>query len=127
MVNPMVKYHRRLDATFSALADPTRRAILAALRRGQTPVSVLAAPHRMSLPAVMKHLRVLEQAGLVRQKKKGRVRHCSLSARPLRHAEAWLSKYRIFWGRQLDSLDRYLTQQQSAEGRAWTKRKRQRT
>jgi DNA-binding transcriptional ArsR family regulator len=123
----MVKYSRRLDATFRALADPTRRAILAELRRGQRPVSVLAAPHRMSLPAIMKHLQVLEQAGLVRQRKKGRVRHCRLSAQPLKQAEAWLSQYRIFWGNQLDSLDRFLTQQRSAEGRAWTKRNRQRT
>jgi DNA-binding transcriptional ArsR family regulator len=127
MVNPMVKYNRRLDATFRALADPTRRAILAELRRGQRPVSVLAAPHRMSLPAIMKHLQVLEQAGLVRQRKKGRVRHCRLSAQPLKQAEAWLSKYRIFWGNQLDSLDRFLMRQRSAEGRAWTKRNRQRT
>jgi DNA-binding transcriptional ArsR family regulator len=126
MVNPMVKYHRRLDATFHALADPTRRAILATLRRGQRPVSVLAAPHKMSLPAVMKHLQVLEQAGLVRQKKKGRVRQCHLSAKPLKQAEEWLSKYRIFWGQQLDSLDRYLTQSQSTETRAWTKRNRRR-
>ena len=126
MVNPMVKYHRRLDATFRALADPTRRAILAALRRGQAPVSVLAAPHRMSLPAVMKHLQVLEQAGLVRQRKTGRVRQCRLSAQPLKQAEAWLSKYRTFWGHQLDSLDRYLTHQQLTEGPAWKKRNRQR-
>jgi DNA-binding transcriptional ArsR family regulator len=124
MVNPMVNYHSRLDATFRALADPTRRAILAALRRGQRPVSVLAAPHRMSLPAVMKHLRVLEQAGLVRQKKRGRVRHCHLSAKPLRQAEEWLSKYRMFWGQQLDSLDRYLTGPQPTGGRKWKKRNR---
>ena len=126
MVNPMVKYHHRLDTTFHALADPTRRAILAALRRGQRPVSVLAAPHRMSLPAVMKHLQVLEQAGLVRQKKKGRVRQCHLSAKPLKQAEEWLSKYRIFWGQQFDSLDRFLAQQQPAEARRWTKRNRRR-
>ena len=127
MVNPMVKYNRSLDAVFQALADPTRRAILAALALGQTPVSVLAAPHRMSLPAVMKHLQVLERAGLVRQRKKGRVRHCRLSAQPLKQAEAWLCKYRVFWGHQLDSLDRYLTQQRSSEARAWTKRNRPRT
>jgi DNA-binding transcriptional ArsR family regulator len=125
IVNPMVKYHQRLDATFAALADPTRRAILATLTRGQKPVSVLAAPHRMSLPAVMKHLQVLEQAGLVRQRKKGRVRHCRLAARPLKQAEAWLSKYRIFWETHFDALDRYLKQQQSAEGRAWARRNRQ--
>jgi DNA-binding transcriptional ArsR family regulator len=127
MVNPMVKYDRSLDATFQALADPTRRAILAALTRGQKPVSVLARPHRMSLPAVMKHLQVLERAGLVRQRKKGRVRHCRLFAHPLKRAEAWLSKYRLFWKNQLDSLDRHLTQQQSSEARAWTKGNRQRT
>ena len=126
MVNPMVKYHR-LDATFHALADPTRRTILATLRRGERPVSVLAAPHKMSLPAVMKHLQVLEQAGLVRQKKNGRVRQCHLSAKPLRQAEAWLSRYRIFWGQQLDSLERYLAKQQSAETGARTKRNRGRT
>jgi DNA-binding transcriptional ArsR family regulator len=123
----MVKYRRRLDATFHALADPTRRAILAALRRGKRPVSALAAPHQMSLPAVMKHLRVLEQAGLVRQQKNGRVRHCHLSAKPLRQAEQWLSKYRIFWGQQLDSLDRYLRQARPAETRARAKRNRRRT
>ncbi len=121
----MVKYHRRLDATFRALADPTRRAILAALARGQTPVSVLAAPHRMSLPAVMKHLQVLERAGLVRQRKRGRVRHCRLSAQPLKQADAWLSRYRMFWEKQFDALDRYLTKPHSTEGRAWTKRNRQ--
>lgn len=126
MVNPMVKYGRSLDSTFRALADPTRRAILAALTRGQMPVSALAAPHRMSLPAVMKHLQVLERAGLVRQRKKGRVRHCRLSAQPLKQAETWLFKYRMFWSHQMDSLDRYLTQQQSSEARAWTKRHRQR-
>src|SRR3981189_1338002 len=127
MVNLMVKYHSRLDATFQALADPTRRAILAALTRGQSPVSVLAAPHRMPLPAAGEDLPVVERAGLVRQRKKGRVRHCRLSARPLKQAEAWLSKYRVFWKNQLDSLDRYLTQQQSSETCAWTKRNRQRT
>jgi DNA-binding transcriptional ArsR family regulator len=126
MVNPMVKYHRRLDATFHALANPTRRAILATLRRGQRPVSVLAAPHKMSLPAVMKHLQVLEHAGLVRQKKMGRVRQCHLSAKPLKQAEAWLSRYRIFWGQQLDSLERYLAQSQPTETRAWKKRNRRR-
>ena len=123
----MVKYHGRLNSTFRALADPTRRAILAALARGQRPVSALAAPHRMSLPAVMKHLQVLERAGLVRQRKKGRVRHCRLAARPLKQVESWLSKYRIFWETQFDALDRYLTQQQSADGRAWTRRNRQST
>jgi DNA-binding transcriptional ArsR family regulator len=111
----MVKYNRRLDAIFRALADPTRRAILSDLRRGRTSVSVLATPYGMSLPAVMKHLRVLEQAGLVTQKKRGRVRHCRLAARPLKEAEAWLSQYRLFWENQLDALDRYLMQDKSTE------------
>jgi DNA-binding transcriptional ArsR family regulator len=123
----MVNYDRRLDATFRALADPTRRAILAALARGQKSVSVLATPHRMSLPAVMKHLHVLERAGLVKQRKRGRIRHCRLAARPLKQAEAWLSQYRMFWENQLDALDRYLTQQQSTESREWKKRNPQRT
>jgi DNA-binding transcriptional ArsR family regulator len=123
----MVKYQRALDATFRALADPTRRAILAALRRGGRAVSVLAAPHRMSLPAVMKHLQVLEQAGLLRQKKQGRVRHCHLAAKPLKQAQEWISKYRVFWGQQLDSLDRFPSEPQPTESRNSTKRKRRRT
>ena len=76
----MVKYNRGLDATFQALADPTRRAILSALVRGQASVSQLAGPHRMSLPAVMKHLKVLQRAGLVTQRKLGRTRRCRLAA-----------------------------------------------
>ena len=92
IVNLMVNYHQRLDSTFQALADPTRRAILTALARGEVAVSVLAAPHEMSLPAVMKHLQVLERAGLITHKKKGRVRHCRLSAEPLKQTEAWLSQ-----------------------------------
>jgi predicted transcriptional regulator len=72
----------------------------------------------------MKHLQVLEQAGLVRQKKNGRVRQCYLSAKPLRQAEQWLSKYRIFWGQQLDSLERYLRKSRSSATRASAKRNR---
>jgi DNA-binding transcriptional ArsR family regulator len=117
----MVKYSRGLDATFRALADPTRRGILAELSRGQASVSHLAGPYRMSLPAVMKHLRVLEKAGLVSQRKTGRVRRCRLSVKPLEHAASWLSQYRAFWERQFDSLDRYLTQQNSSEDFPWPK------
>lgn len=106
----MVKYNRQLDATFQALADPTRRAIVAALARGESSVSDLARPHRMSLPAVMKHLRVLQKAGLITQKKFGRTRRCRLGARPLKRAEAWIAQYRVFWDTQFDSLDRYLSQ-----------------
>jgi DNA-binding transcriptional ArsR family regulator len=117
----MVKYFRSLDATFRALADPTRRGILHELSRGQSSVSQLAGPYRMSLPAVMKHLRVLEKAGLVTQRKTGRVRRCRLSARPLEHAANWLSQYRAFWGRQFDALDRYLAEEKSMEENVWPK------
>jgi len=111
----MVKYNRGLDATFQALADPTRRAIILALARGQASVSQLARPHRMSLPAVMKHLKVLQRAGLVTQRKLGRTRRCRLSARPLKNAEAWIAQYRAFWETQFDSLDRYLAQNPKGE------------
>ncbi len=116
----MVKYNRGLDATFQALADPTRRAIVSALARGQASVTELARPHRMSLPAVMKHLKVLEKAGLVTQRKFGRTRRCRLAARPLQKAEAWISRYRAFWDKQFDALDRYLAQQ-SVEDSEWPK------
>ena len=117
----MVKYDRGLDATFAALADPTGRAILATLTQGQASVSELAKPYRMSLPAVMKHLRVLQQAGLVSQEKTGRVRRCRLAGESLRQAADWLARYRVFWETQLDSLDRYLKQQQLTEDSAWSK------
>jgi DNA-binding transcriptional ArsR family regulator len=117
----MVKYNRGLDATFQALADPTRRAIVSALARGgRATVTELARPHRMSLPAVMKHLKVLENAGLVTQRKSGRTRRCRLAARPLKKAEAWISQYRAFWETQFDALDRYLTQHPT-EGSEWPK------
>lgn len=111
----MDKYSRNLNATFSALGDPTRRAILGALSRGQASVSELARPHKISLPAVMKHLRVLEEAGLVTQTKTGRVRHCRLTAKPLMEVSAWLSRYEMFWQNQFDNLDRYLKESQPKE------------
>jgi DNA-binding transcriptional ArsR family regulator len=117
----VVKYQRSLDTTFAALADPTRRAILATLTQGQASVSDLAKPYRMSLPAVMKHLHVLEQAGLVSQEKTGRVRRCRLAGESLRRAADWLARYRVFWETQLASLDRYLTQQQQTEESSWSK------
>src|ERR1700722_1375409 len=133
----MVKYNRSLDATFQALADPTRRAILAALaQRGQASVSDLARPYRMALPGVMKLLRGLQNAGLVTQRKVGRSRRCRLVARPLRDAEVWISRYRVFWENQFDSLERYLNeeqlheslqqhpQQSPEEDPKWPKRKR---
>jgi DNA-binding transcriptional ArsR family regulator len=108
----VVKSSEHLDATFSALADPTRRAILATLSSGQASVSDLARPYSISLPAVMKHLRVLENAGLVSQEKTGRIRHCRLAVQPLKQASEWLSYYRSFWENQLNALERYLTQDQ---------------
>jgi DNA-binding transcriptional ArsR family regulator len=111
----MVKYDRELDFTFSALADPTRRAILASLVLGRASVSQLAEPHNMSLPAVMKHLTVLERAGLIRQEKEGRVRQCRLVFDPLKQANDWIAQYRSFWEAQFDSLNRYLTQEQNKE------------
>jgi DNA-binding transcriptional ArsR family regulator len=95
---------RSLDAVFAALADPTRRAIVARLAGGETSVSELAAPFDMSLVAVSKHLRVLEHAGLLDQRKQGRVRYCRLAPEPLRSADDWLAGYRVFWQTRLDSL-----------------------
>lgn len=123
IVNRMVKYSVSLDSTFGALADPTRRAILATLMLGQSSISELAKPHRMSLPAVMKHLRVLEQAGLLTQKKSGRTRHCQLAPEPLKSAEQWISQYRIFWEGTFDSLERYLSQEENKEDKKWPRRK----
>ena len=122
----MVKYCASLDSTFGALADPTRRAILATLMLGQSSISELAKPHHMSLPAVMKHLHVLEQAGLLTQKKSGRIRHCQLAAEPLKSAEQWISQYRIFWEGAFDSLERYLSLEQSKEDKKWPRHKRSR-
>jgi DNA-binding transcriptional ArsR family regulator len=125
----MVKYSAALDSTFGALADPTRRAILATLMLGQASITELAKPHRMSLPAVMKHVRVLEHAGLVAQKKTGRTRRCQLAAKPLKDAESWLSQYRVFWEGTFDSLECYLSQSsqsESKEDQKWPRRNRNR-
>jgi DNA-binding transcriptional ArsR family regulator len=113
----MVKYARRpheLDAVFSALADPTRRAIVARLSEGEASVSELAAPFEVSLPAVTKHLAVLERAGLLEHHKRGRVRRCRLVAAPMRVADDWLGTYRVFWERRLDSLAEHLTDNKEA-------------
>src|SRR5437764_2773874 len=98
----------RLSATFSALADPTRRAILARLALGETSVSELAEPFDMSLPAVSKHLKVLERAGLITRGRAAQWRPCRLEARPLQAATDWLEHYRRFWEQSLDRLDEYL-------------------
>jgi DNA-binding transcriptional ArsR family regulator len=127
----MVKYTDQLDCTFGALADPTRRAILAALLLGQASITELAKPHRMSLPAVMKHVRVLEQAGLVSQQKTGRTRRCRLAAEPLKDAEEWISQYRQFWEGALDNLQRFLSQPEHhtdpKEDPQWQQHSRNRT
>jgi len=122
----MVKYSMALDSTFGALADPTRRAILGSLMLGQASITELAKPHRMSLPAVMKHVRVLEKAGLVSQKKVGRTRRCRLAAHPLKEAEQWLSQYRTFWEGTFDSLERFLNEQGNKEDKQWQRRNRNR-
>lgn len=97
-----------LSVTFAALADPTRRAILARLREGEATVNELAEPHAMSLPAVSRHLKVLEQAGLVVKTRSAQWRPCSLDAAPLAEADAWLAPYRSFFERRLARLDRQL-------------------
>jgi DNA-binding transcriptional ArsR family regulator len=112
----MVKYaDEELNAVFAALADPTRRGILESLSGGDLAVSELAAPHDMSLPGFMKHLRVLEGAGLIERSKEGRVVSCELSAAPMQAAAAWMSRYEKFWSEKLDSLARYLYQQEELQ------------
>jgi DNA-binding transcriptional ArsR family regulator len=112
----MVKYaDPQLDAVFAALADSTRRGILESLSGGEAAVSELAAPHDMSLPGFMKHLRVLEDAGLIARTKEGRVVSCELSAAPMREAAAWMQRYEKFWTEKLDSLARYLYQQEELQ------------
>ena len=108
-VNQMVKYSSRtLNRTFAALADPTRRRILSHLARGDKCVTHLAKPHAMSLPAVSKHLRVLEKARLLRRRRRGRIHEMQLDAEPLREAARWVDEYRKFWQGSLDRLAEYL-------------------
>jgi DNA-binding transcriptional ArsR family regulator len=121
----MVNYSGALlDSTFAALSDATRRGILSRLaREGEASISELAAPYEMSLPAVSKHLRVLEHAGLVARKKDGRVHRCRLRAEPMKDAAAWIEHYRQFWETQLDSLARYL--EDSANENVHSKQRKQ--
>src|SRR5437588_2520977 len=105
----VVKYpSKALNRTFAALADPTRRRILAHLAGGDKCVTRLARPYAMSLPAVSKHLRVLEKAGLLRRRRYGRVHEMQLEARPLKEAAQWVEEYRRFWEGSLDRLAEYL-------------------
>ena len=108
----MVTISARLDRTFAALADPTRRAILARLATGEATVGDLAAPFRVSRPAISKHLRVLEDAGLVHRARDGRVNRCQLDAQAMRAAADWIERYRIFWTHRLDHLKTFVEQEQ---------------
>jgi DNA-binding transcriptional ArsR family regulator len=104
-----------LSTTYAALADPTRRAILARLAAGEATVGELAEPFAMSLPAVSKHLKVLERAGLIARRRQAQWRPCRLEAGPLKDAAQWLDHYRRFWDESLDRLDDYLAELQSGE------------
>ncbi len=108
MLNAMVKHSASLDFVFAALADPTRRRILQGLMGGHVQVGRLAQPFRISAPAISRHLRVLERAGLIHRTKRGRTHEIELSAEPLRRAGDWIGSYRKFWESSLDSLARFL-------------------
>src|SRR3982750_4153627 len=114
----MVKYlPANLDRTFAALADPTRRRILAQLAQGDRCVTRLARRYDMSLPAVSKHLRVLEKAGLLRRRLYGRVHEMQLQAKPLKQAAQWVEEYRKFWEGSLDRLAAYLERTKQDAGK----------
>jgi DNA-binding transcriptional ArsR family regulator len=102
----------RLSRTFSALADPTRRAILARLASGEASVTELAEPFAISLPAISKHLKVLERAGLIARGRQAQWRPCRLQARPLKGASEWIEGYRAFWEQSLDRLEGYVRELQ---------------
>ncbi len=107
----MAKYNTssdRLDATFAALADPTRRAILARLSSGEASVTELARPFKMTMPGVTKHLKVLERAGLIARGRKAQWRPCRIKAAPLKDIADWAEHYRVFWEESFDRLDDYL-------------------
>jgi DNA-binding transcriptional ArsR family regulator len=105
----------KLSLTFSALADPTRRAILARLALGETTVNELAKPFKMSGPAVSKHLKVLERAGLIDRGRDAQWRPCKINPRALKEVDGWLERYRMFWEERLDRLDAYLQELQAAQ------------
>jgi len=115
----MVNYQQvKLDAVFGALSDPTRRAVLATLGRGARTVGELADPYDMSLTGFMKHLAILEDAGLIGREKTGRIVHVTLNAGSLRAAHDWLERHEIFWNAQLDRLGTYLERKETQQ---WTK------
>jgi len=113
----MLNESPHLDLAFQALADPTRRGMLARLSRAPASVSELAGPLRISLPAVMQHLRLLEASGLVRSEKKGRVRTCRLEPQALAGAETWIAERRAAWAAQLDRFEDHVQRLKKEEGR----------
>ena len=118
----------QLSTTFAALADPTRRAILARLLSGERTVSELAEPFNMSMPAVSKHLRVLERAGLIARRKEAQWRRCRIDAGPLKDISNWAGHYRHLWEARLDRLDQYLqhvkTKEEQSHGRKQRRKQR---
>lgn len=118
LINPMVKNTMatdRISTTFAALADPTRRAILARLASGEATVNELAAPFAMTLPAVSKHLKVLERAGLITRGREAQWRPCRLEATPLKDVASWVEEYRHHWEERFDRLDDYLKELQKQQ------------
>jgi DNA-binding transcriptional ArsR family regulator len=113
-----------LSTTFAALADPTRRAILARLVSGECSVGELAAPFDMSLPAISKHLRVLEEAGLIAKRREAQWRRCRIEAHPLKEVADWTERYRHMWEARLDRLDKYLEKIKVKEEKRHDRRKR---
>ena len=114
----------QLDHTFAALADPTRRAILARLASGEASVTELARPFAMSMPAVSKHLQVLERAGLIARRREAQWRHCRIEGGPLKEVAEWAERYRHVWEARLDRLDTYLKRINTKEGQRHGRRKR---
>ena len=112
-----------LSRTFSALADPTRRAILARLAKGESSVTELAQPFKMTLPGISKHLKVLERAGLISRGRDAQWRPCQLKATPLKEVSTWIEDYRQFWEQSLDRLEDYLRELQNEEKKAAKRRK----
>ncbi len=119
LINEAVKYDEAasdgLSITFAALADPTRRAILSRLAAGEASVKEIAKPFRISLPAVSKHLKVLERAGLISRGREAQLRPCRLSAGPLKEADVWIERYRRFWEESFNRLDELLRELQEGE------------
>lgn len=104
----MVNYQRQLDLAFGALAHPIRRGILARLAGGEATVTQLARPFKVSAPAISKHMRILEEAGLLSRRRLGREHRCRLEEKRMREAQAWIERHRKFWNERLDALERYL-------------------